>query len=179
VSEVINNEVVIDEVAVAAETERLLKVAAERNGTTYEAVKEHYEAAAREQALKAVQNAAAENGLFERLYKAERQQRQVAEQQLEAIRTQGVKHNSPAGGPPVSAEQAKARAGAHQWLHKMTDAQKIAALGVDPSTVNPKEAAKLFGRGADTKLATDLHKADPAKYRVLREVAIALGSYGA
>ena len=140
-------------------------------------MKEQYQAAAREQALKAVEKASAENGLFERLYKAERQQRQVAEQQLEAIRTQGVKHSSPAGGPPVSAAQAQARSGALQWNHRMSDDQKIAALGIPPDSVSVKEAAKIFGRGADAKLASDLHKSDPTRYRFLREVAKATGVY--
>jgi hypothetical protein len=61
----------------------------------------------------------------------------------------------------------------------LTDAQKIAALGVDPSTVNLVEAKKIFGRGADAQLGIALMKSDPTRYKVLKESALATGRYGA
>lgn len=165
--------------AIAAETERLLAVAAERNNLSVDVVREQYNAVAREQAVKNLEEEAKRGTSFKALYEAERQKREIAESTLASIREQGVKHSSPAGGPPVSAAQAKARAGNMQWLHKMTPEQKIASLGIPPESVSQAEAAKLFKRGADPKLGMALHKADPAKYRILREVAIAVGSYGA
>jgi hypothetical protein len=172
--------ITIDATALAAETERLIQKAAQNNGLSADVIREQVQAEAVAQARKNLEQSAADaSNPYKAMYEAERQQRETLEGTLKSIRTQGVKHSSTAGGPPVSAEQARTRAGAFQWNHKMTDAQKIAALGIPPESVSVKEAQKLFGRGADTKLVSDLHKSDPSRYRILREVAQALGVYGA
>jgi hypothetical protein len=171
--------VVIDETAISAETERLIRVAAERNNLPVDAIREQVREEALAQARKNLEQAAADEGNpYKEMYEQERKQREIAEGKLQSVRTQGQKSSTSAGGPPVSAAQAKARAGDHQWNHKMTDAQKIAALGVPPDSVSVKEAQKFFGRGADTKTANDLMKADPARYRTLKQVALAVGVYG-
>jgi hypothetical protein len=59
----------------------------------------------------------------------------------------------------------------------MTHPQRIAAVGVDPATVDPIQLGKLFGRNSDHKMATDLQRANPRKYAELREVAKILGTY--
>jgi hypothetical protein len=172
--------IVIDTTVLEAETERLIQKAAERNGLSADVIREQVKEEAIAQARKNLEQSARNDGnAWKRMYEAERQQRETLESTLQSIRTQGVKSSTSAGGPPISAEQARARAGAFQWNHKLTDAQKIAALGIPPDSVSVKEAARLFGRGADTKLVNDLHKADPARYRILREVAKATGVYGA
>jgi hypothetical protein len=176
-----NTEVVtIDETAVKAEAQRILSNLASKHKVAVESFTPEVAERAVEQARTNLEQAAKdESNPYKKLYEAERQQREIVENTLQSIRTQGVKSSTSAGGPPVSAAQAKARAGAHEWNHRLTDNQKIAALGIAPDSVSTKEAAKVFGRGADTKLATDLHKSDPSRYRILREVAIAVGSYGA
>jgi hypothetical protein len=175
-----NNEVPsIDESAIRAESQRILSNLASKHNRSIDSFDaEIVDRAVGQAKINLEQAAKDESNVYKRLYEQERQQREVAENTLQSIRTQGVKHSSPAGGPPVSAEQARARAGAFEWNHKLTDTQKIAALGVDPSTVNLAEAKKIFGRGANAQLGVALHKADPAKYKVLREVSMAVGSYG-
>jgi hypothetical protein len=166
--------------AIAAETERLLAVAAERNNLSVDVVREQYNAVAREQAMKNLEEEAKRGTSYQSLYEQERKRAELAESTLAAIREQGVKHGGGnTGGAPVSAEQARRRAGDMAWLHRMTPEQKIAALGIPPESVDQKEAAKIFRRGADPALGTALHKADPQKYRILREVSKAIGSYGA
>jgi hypothetical protein len=172
--------VTIDETAVKAEAQRILANLASKHNRTVDSFDAEVADRAVEQARTNLEQAAKdESNPYKKLYEAERQQREIVENTLQSIRTQGQKHSTSVGGPPVNAEQAKARAGAFQWNHKLTDSQKVAALGVDPSTVNLAEAKKIFGRGSDPKLGSDLMKSDPVKYRTLREVARAVGSYGA
>lgn len=170
----------VSEHAIKAEAQRILAQTAAKHNVNVEDIGPEVVARAVDQAKANLEREAAdESSSYRKLYEQERQRRQTVENTLESIRTQGQKHISPAGGPPVSAEQAKRRAGDFEWLHRMTPEQKISALGVDPKSVNVKEAAKIFGRNADTKLGSDLMKADPAKYRTLKQVAIAVGVYGA
>jgi hypothetical protein len=171
----------IDESAIRAESRRILaNLASKHNRSVDSFDPEIVDRAVAQARINLAQAAKDEGNVYKRLYEAERQQREIAENTLQSIRTQGQKHSSTStGGPPISAAQAKARAGDHAWLHSMTDTQKIAALGIPPETVNVKEAAKIFGRGADPKLGSDLMKADPAKYRTLKQVALAVGAFGA
>ena len=77
--------------------------------------------------------------------------------------------------PGLSVERLKAQTGALRY-QQMSRAERLTALGVDPATSDDL-LRQLFGRGNDGKLAADLKKADPHKYRVLREGAIATGTY--
>lgn len=170
------NEVVSQE-AIEAETERLIQKAAERNGLSADSIREQVQVEAREQAKKNLEQAAKdENNPYRKLYEAERAQRKIAEDSLANIRTNAAKHSDNTR-PLVTAEQARRRAGELQWNHKLSVSQKIATLGVEPASVNLEEVQKLFGRGSDLKLALDLHKSDPARYRQLREVAKVAGIY--
>jgi hypothetical protein len=176
----VNEVPVIDETSIKAEANRILTHLATKHNRSVESFDAEVAARAVDQARANLEQAAKdEANPYRALYLKERQQREVAENTLQSIRTQGQKHSTQAGGPPVSAAQAKARAGDHNWLHKMTDAQKIAALGIPPESVSLNEARKVFGRGADPKLGSDLMKADPTKYKTLKQVALAVGSYGA
>jgi hypothetical protein len=166
--------IVIDDTALAAET------AAQTNGLSADVIREQVKEEAIAQARKNLEQSAADaNNPYKAMYEREREQREIVENTLQSIRAQGQKSSTSAGGPPVSAAQAQARAGAHEWNHRLTDSQKIAALGVDPSTVNLAAAKKIFGRGADAKLGIDLMKSDPSRYKVLKQVALATGRYGA
>ena len=161
---------------VEQESQRLLRVAAQRNGITVADIPADVVQQARDEARKLLERSAGdENNPYKRMYEEQLKRAEVAESTLTSVREQGQKHSTPAGGPPVSAEQAKARAGNLAWLHQMTDVQKVAALGVDPSTVSLKEAKQVFGKGADPKLGSDLMKVDPARYKTLKQVALAEG----
>jgi hypothetical protein len=166
--------------AVRAESQRILTALAAKHNRSVDSFDAEIVDRAVGQARTNLEQAAKDEGnIYKKLYEQERQQREIAEGTLANIRVQGQKHGGGGtGGAPVSAEQARARSGAFEWNHRMSDSQKIAALGIPPESVNLAEAKKIFGRGADSKLGSDLHKADPAKYKVLREVSLAVGSYG-
>lgn len=179
-SEAVTETQTVSNEAIAAETERLLAVAATRNHLNIDDVRAQYLEVAKEQAIKNLEEEAKRGTSYKALYEAERKKREDAENVLAAIREQGQKHGAPTGpSPSVVVAQAKAKAGEFEWNHRLSNDQKISALGIDPKSVSVKEAQKVFGRGADHKLASDLHKADPAKYRTLKQVAIALGVYAA
>jgi hypothetical protein len=170
----------IDDTAIRAESARILSHLATKHNRSVDSFEPEIVDRAVEQARANLERSAADaSNSYKLLYEREREQRELAESTLASIRTQGIKHGGGGtGGAPVSAAQAKARAGEHAWNHRLTDAQKIAALGVPPESVNVNEARKVFGRGADPKLGSDLHKSDPVKYRTLKQVALAVGSYG-
>lgn len=170
----------VDDVTVRAEAQRILAQTAAKHNMSVDDIPAEAVDRALEEARKRLERAAEDAANpYKGLYLQERQQREIAENTLQSIQTQGQKHSGAVAGPPLSAEQARRRAGDLQWLHKMTDSQKIQALGVDPSQYTAKEAAKIFSRDADPKLGSDLHKADPSRYKILREVAKAVGVYAA
>ena len=172
----VNQPITIDETAVKAETERLIQKAAERNGLPVDAIRSQVQEEAVAQARANLeQSAKDESNPYKAMYEQERKQREIAENTLQSIRSNHVKASSDTR-PVVTAAQA--RAGTLEWNHRMTVNQKIAALGVEPASVNLKEVARI-SRGADPKLGSDLHKSDPGRYRTLREVAIVSGVYGA
>ncbi len=80
--------------------------------------------------------------------------------------------------PVVSADRARALVGELAWS-RMTDAQRIASLGIDPGTLDHGLLRRAFGRGGDSRLAQDLYKTSPFKYRTFKEAAIALNIYAA
>lgn len=80
--------------------------------------------------------------------------------------------------PVVSAERARGLVGELAWS-KMTDAQRVASLGIDPGTLDHGLLRRAFGRGGDSRLAQDLYKTSPFKYRTFKEAAIALNIYAA
>jgi hypothetical protein len=172
-------EVQIDEVAVAAETERLLKVAAERNGIPVDDLRVQYNQTAREQAVKNLEEESKRGTSFKSLYEAERQRRELAETQLGAVRDQRSKSATTGPNPHVLITRAKASVGEHIWNQKFTDSQKLAAVGIAPESVDLKEAQRVFGRGAKSQLGIDLSKASPERYRTLKLAALATGKYGA
>jgi hypothetical protein len=166
--------------AIERETERLIRVAAERNGISPDVLREQVKEEAIAQAKANLAKSAADtSNPYIALYAAERQQRETAENTLQAVRDQGTKSSAPTGDKPhIVVERAKFRVGAHAWNQKLTSDQKLAAVGIPPASVSVKEAAKVFGRGADQKLGIDLMKSDPQRYRTLKLAAMATGVYG-
>lgn len=166
--------------AIAAETERLIAVAAQRHNLPVETVREQYNAVAREQAVKNLEEESKRGTSYQALYEAERQKREQAESIMQSIRSQTLRANDPGPAAHIVLEQAVARHGSDEWDHKMTDAQRFEAVGIDPESVGTltKEAKKIFGSGSDSHTASDLYKANPAKYRQLKLVAIMAGITG-
>ena len=77
----------------------------------------------------------------------------------------------------VSVDVARARAGEYRWNVQYGNAERLAAIGIEPgfdTAQNRAEAKELFGSGADSGRANDLAKRDMARYRKLREYAKAI-----
>jgi hypothetical protein len=68
--------------------------------------------------------------------------------------------------------------GLRAW-NALSTSQRIAALGIEPASVDLEAVKRVFGRGANHTLANDLHKSEALKYRQWKEVALATGIYGA
>ncbi len=77
------------------------------------------------------------------------------------------------GRPAMTADKLRALWGDKRYLHGSTEAEKLTAIGVEP-TVDRGLLLTLFGKaseGNDGKAAQELMKANPARYRLLREAA--------
>jgi hypothetical protein len=106
------------------------------------------------------------------MYDEARQRAELAEAQLKALRESRIQ---PEGKIIVeTAERARARAG-EVGSSRMTVEQRLASIGVDHRTVNKAEVARFFGRDSDHKAASDLHRTDQRRYKVLKETAKVLG----
>lgn len=177
--EVIESTPVIPEDAIKAETARILTALASKHNRPVDSFDAEVAARAVDQARVNLEKSASDATGYRALYESEKVKRELAESTLAGIRAnqQNVsgKDNT---RPAITTEQAKARMGLRAWNAQST-AQRVAALGVEPSAENLEAAKKVFGRGAPTALANDLMKSNPARYRLLREVALASGSYGA
>jgi hypothetical protein len=77
--------------------------------------------------------------------------------------------------PVITADRLRAMVGDLAY-HKMPRHDKVVALGGDPTT-SDEVLKKAFGRGNDGVFANDLHRSDPRKYALYRELAIGLGLY--
>src|SRR5579872_2655232 len=99
---------------------------------------------------------------------ASREENRQLQAQLTALQSRGPVA-PPSGKASFIAEQVRGRLGSA--FYTMSNAQKIAAAGEDPSRVNPAELKKLFGRGSDTKAALDYSRQNPSDYARKRELA--------
>lgn len=70
----------------------------------------------------------------------------------------------------TSMERCRDLMGRATWQQLSTN-QRIAAIGVEPQSVDRKQLEDLFGRNASSTYASDLIKTSPYRYRQLREVA--------
>ena len=115
-------------------------------------------------------------GDYARLYSEAQAKIQSLEGQLKATQKNTLippAHNSSKG----AAERARRQVGEAAWS-KMTTAQRIESVGGDPAT-DRNLLLQLFGRGADARLVSDFSRTNPARYNLLREIAIASSTYGA
>jgi len=172
--------------AVEKETQRILASNAERHGKRVSdftlAQVEDARTAARQTVER--QQALESNPLYASL-EATRQKNAELEAQLAAVRagqqtrSQQDAFSRESSGRITDAARTQARLG-NEW-YLMTQAQKFAAVGIDPQTVTPEtkeHARRIFGRGADTAAAVDLSRANPGRYKQLKEVAQITGVYG-
>jgi hypothetical protein len=105
-----------------------------------------------------------------------RQKLQTAEAQLFAsknARTTASSAASPSTQPVGSVEQSRSKLGEYQWNHVMTPNTRLQAIGVQPSEVTPavrQEIEEVFGPKSTSVRASEMHRADPLRYRRLREI---------
>lgn len=95
--------------------------------------------------------------------------------QLDALQQRGPV-SVPSGKAPFNNDVIRGRLGS--TFYTLSQNQKIAAAGIDPSTVNAQELKKLFGRGCDAKAALDYSRQNPGDYAKKRELAKLLDIYG-
>jgi hypothetical protein len=105
-----------------------------------------------------------------------RQKLQEAEAQLFAsrnARTSAASANSLPAQSTGLVEVARAKLGEYQWNHVMTPATRLQAIGVQPSEVTPavhQEIEEVFGPKSTSTRASEMFRADPARYRRLKEI---------
>lgn len=78
--------------------------------------------------------------------------------------------------PAISAARLTATLGQTQ-INRMTRAEKLSALGLEPSSVDEAFLRQCFGRGNDGSAASELHKTSPLRYRQLKEASLLLGIF--
>jgi hypothetical protein len=105
-----------------------------------------------------------------------REELRIARMQTEAIKAGRVNVGNDTR-PAIDVNTARARLGEFEWNVKLTDAGRLQAIGVDPSTVTAAtraEILELFGPKASSARACDLMKANAGRYRQLKEIGRAL-----
>jgi hypothetical protein len=166
-----------DEVAIKAAANQIIAATAAKNGMRFEDVPIE----ARQDAVNFARNAHAQqqarksNPMFAE-NELLRQKLQTAEAQLFAsknARTTASSAASPNTQPVGSVEISRAKLGEYQWNHVMTPNTRLQAIGVQPSEVTPavrQEIEEVFGHKSTSARASEMHRADPLRYRRLREI---------
>ena len=173
-SEVVTETDHIKEAALLAETERLIRVAAERNNLPVDVVREQYSQAAREQALKSFEQADSDtSNVYRRLYGDSQDRIRQLEAQLSATQQSRVRSDDRV---IVTTAESVQKRDPLAWF-KMTPEQRLSSIGVDHTTIDKKELESLFGKKSDHKKASDLMRVDQRRYKTLREAAKVLGIY--
>jgi hypothetical protein len=78
--------------------------------------------------------------------------------------------------PSVTADRFKGLIGPYEF-QKLTRDQKLIGMNLDPASVDDAYLKKVFGRGADGALGSELMKTSPFRYRQLKEAALVLNIY--
>jgi hypothetical protein len=114
---------------------------------------------------------------YEQLYYQSQEKIQELENVIKASRIKPVsEHPSKDAKPGMTDEKLRAQIGANAYGN-LSRADKVAALGVDPSTVDEVFLRKCFGKSNSGVEAKELFNSNPLRYRVLKEVAKALNIY--
>ena len=166
-----------DEVSIKAAAENIIRAAAAKNGLTVDQIPQE----AKDDALNYARNAYAEqqarksNPMFAE-NELLRQKLQTAEAQLFAsknARTSADSATSANTQTVGSVEMSRAKLGEYQWNHVLTPNTRLQAIGVPPSEVTPAvraEIEEVFGPKTTSARASEMFRADPARYRRLREI---------
>jgi hypothetical protein len=109
-----------------------------------------------------------QNNEYYLLWEQQKQENALLKTQLGAVRDNKAAAVDNRVVPTL--EMTRDRMGRSTWAQLNTN-QRIAAIGVQPDSVDRPQLAKLFGRNADHVYASDLMKTSPYRYRQLREVA--------
>jgi len=105
-----------------------------------------------------------------------RQKLSNTEAQLLASKTARTSAASATSGntqPVGSVELARGKLGEYQWNHVLTPDTRLQAIGVAPESVTTavrQEIEEVFGRKSTSARASEMFRADPARYRRLREI---------
>ena len=164
----------VDENAVKAAAEKSIQVTCDRHGVTRdqlkdEAIKDAYDHARETLTTEAERQADPHYQENQRL----KDELRLAKMQLQAMKDrQAPSPQSP--NSQLSVDVARARVGEVTWNHKFSNAERLAAIGIEPSfdtAQNRAEAKELFAESGASAKASDLFKRDPGRYRKLREFA--------
>jgi len=111
---------------------------------------------------------------WQALYMQEKKRREDTEAILNAARVRPAQPIPGADVKPKTFEQARAQVGVTRWNHTLTNSDRLLAMGQDPNQ-DLGFVRQLWGKGADPRIAQDLFKSNPKKYRETKEAALALG----
>ncbi|MGA8742978.1 MAG: hypothetical protein WB561_17460 [Terracidiphilus sp.] len=164
------------ETAIQEAANKLIKAAAEKNGLTFEQVPQAAKDDAYRFARESIESEAVlANNPSHQLYLQAKQENALLKAQLGAVREN---RTAKADNRTVDTmERVRDTMGRATWFQLSRD-QKVASLGVEPSSVDMVQLRTLFGKHTDTALAVDFAKTSPYRYKQLREVAKALDVTG-
>lgn len=162
----------ITEIQIAERAERIVNATAAKHGVAPDT----FTATQREDARQAARaELEYESDPHVQALQAANEENRQLKAQLAALQTRGAV-SAPSGKAPFNAEIVRGRLGSA--FYGMSNNQKIAAAGEDPSRVDLVELKRLFGRGADTQSALDYSRQNGADYARKRELAKLLDIYG-
>jgi hypothetical protein len=158
--------------AIRARAEQIITGTVQKHGITRDKLtKEQIDDAHRAATEQIEREAARASNPYYAELEAEREKNRILGMQVAAMkqtRTNSANNTEPA----VTVEMARRRLGDLAWIHQMTDAQRLSAIGVPPESVTPamiQEIKDTFGPGSSHR-ASDLMKANAGRYRTLREI---------
>jgi hypothetical protein len=162
--------------AIEREAARLIASSAAKNGISIDAIPEDAKQQAREYARANLEREAArlvtdESSPYRKMYSESAERVRQLEAQLSATQESRVRNDEHV---IVTTADAVQRRDPLAW-HKMTIQQRLASVGVDPATVDKAEVARFFGKDSDHKAASDLHRSNQRRYKLMKESARILG----
>jgi hypothetical protein len=96
----------------------------------------------------------------------------LLEMQVDALK--GARANSGNDRQPaMTVDVARKKLGELEWSHRMSEAQRLQAIGINPAEVTAETKQTImdiFGPHSDHRRASDLMKTDALRYRTLREI---------
>lgn len=164
------------EAAITAATDKLIASACAKHNITPDQLPQDSIDYARRTAREMVESEAVkEQNEYYHLYNQEKAAREAAETALKAVRENRTARADTRTVDTM--EQVRERVGRAAWF-QLSEAGKLAALGLDPATIDKPQLRKLFGRHSDGVFAVDYQKVQPYKYKQLKQAALALNITG-